>query len=127
MNHEVVSRKSAKAIAGARQHAVGPVIPVQVHTEKQSGTSGSFHLDLAQFDSLPDSAYVRQPVVLGLFAFSQATLWRSVKASLVPSPRKIGGRISAWNVGELREVLRTIEASGNTASACSKEDDHATR
>ena len=31
------------------------------------------------FDALPDSAHVRLPVVVGLFACSAATVWRRVK------------------------------------------------
>ena len=61
---------------------------------------------LKNFDSLPDSAYVRQPVVEALFGFSGSTVWRRVQAGLLPAPEKHGPRITAWNVGELRRVLR---------------------
>ncbi|MDD4978727.1 MAG: AlpA family phage regulatory protein [Gallionella sp.] len=60
---------------------------------------------LINFDSLPDSANVRQPVVQGLVGCSAATVWRMVKRGTLPRPRKISTRITAWNVGELREVL----------------------
>lgn len=61
---------------------------------------------LTNFDSLPDSAHVRQPVVEALFGCSAATVWRWVKANVIPKPHKFGEqRISAWNVGELREAL----------------------
>jgi len=59
---------------------------------------------LKNFDSLPDSANVRQPVVKALFACSDATVWRRVNAGLIPKPKKLGS-ITAWNVGELRAVL----------------------
>lgn len=61
---------------------------------------------LRHFDGLPDSANVRQPVVEALFACSGATVWRRVKAGTIPAPRKLSARISAWNVGELRQALR---------------------
>lgn len=60
---------------------------------------------LKNFDSLPDSAFVRLPVVAALKACSTATVWRMVKRGDLPSPRKLSQRITAWNVGELRKAL----------------------
>lgn len=60
---------------------------------------------LKNFDSLPDSASVRQPVVQALFACSPASVWRGVKAGRIPKPRKLSPRTTCWNVGELRETL----------------------
>jgi len=60
---------------------------------------------LINFDSLPDSANVRQPVVQGLFTCSPATVWRMVKRGTLPKPRKLSTRVTAWNVGELRQAL----------------------
>ena len=60
---------------------------------------------LAKFDSLPDAAHVRLPVVLALYACSRATGWRHVKAGLIPAPVKFSERITAWNVGVLRKHL----------------------
>lgn len=61
---------------------------------------------LAGFDSLPDSAFVRLPVVCALRACSPATVWRHVRLGLIPAPRNLGPRLTAWQVGELRESLR---------------------
>lgn len=60
---------------------------------------------LKNFDSLPDSANVRQPVVEALFGVSSATIWRRVKSGHLPAPRKFSERITAWNVGDLRRAL----------------------
>ena len=60
---------------------------------------------LKHFDSLPDSANVRQPVVQALFAISGPTVWRWVKTGRLPKPRKQGERVTTWNVGELRKRL----------------------
>ena len=60
---------------------------------------------LKNFDSLPDSANVRQPVVEGLVGCSAATVWRMVKRGALPAPRKLSERVTAWNVGELRKAL----------------------
>lgn len=64
---------------------------------------------LKHFDSLPDSASVRQPVVAALFACSGTTVWRRVRAGVIPKPRKLGS-ITAWNVGELRAALKRESA-----------------
>ena len=60
---------------------------------------------LKNFDSLPDSANVRQPVVQGLFGCSSATVWRMVKRGTLPAPKKRSERVTAWNVGDLRKAL----------------------
>lgn len=60
---------------------------------------------LKNFDSLPDAAHVRQPVVQALFGCSAATVWRMVKRGTLPAPRKLSARVSAWNVGALRKAL----------------------
>ena len=69
---------------------------------------------LRDFDSLPDSAYVRQPVVEALFSCSSATVWRRVKDGRIPKPRKFSERVTTWNVGALRKTLAT-EGSDVTA------------
>ena len=60
------------------------------------------------FDGLPDSAYVRIAVVQALFACSDETIRRRVKAGTIPAPRKLGPRHTAWQVGELRLCLRGL-------------------
>lgn len=60
---------------------------------------------LKHFDSLPDAAYVRQPVVETLYACSAASVWRGVHANRIPKPRKLSPRTTCWNVGELRAAL----------------------
>jgi len=60
---------------------------------------------LAQFDSLPDSANVAQPVVQGLYGCSGPTVWRRVKDGTIPKPRKLSPGCTRWNVGELRRAL----------------------
>lgn len=66
---------------------------------------------LAEFDRLPDAAYVRLPVVMALFACSDETVRRRVKAGAIPAPVKLGPRSTAWKVGELRRALASLEAA----------------
>ena len=66
---------------------------------------------LTEFDSLPDAAHVRLPVVQALYACSDETIRRRVKAGQIPAPRKLGPRVTAWNVGDLRRALAvSVEA-----------------
>jgi len=57
------------------------------------------------FDDLPSSAYVRQRVVEGLLSCSASTVWRLVKQGRIPAPRKLGARVTAWRVADLRAAL----------------------
>ena len=59
---------------------------------------------LANFDELPDTARTALPVVCGLYAVGPATVWRRVKAGLIPAPIKEGGG-TRWVVGDLRRAL----------------------
>ena len=60
---------------------------------------------LANFDRLPDSAYIRLPVMIGLFGISSASIWRGVKNQSIPTPVKLTERTTAWNVRLVREAL----------------------
>ena len=60
---------------------------------------------LANFDQLPDSAYIRLPVMIGLFGVSAASIWRGVKNQSIPKPVKLTERTTAWNVRLVREAL----------------------
>jgi len=66
---------------------------------------------LKHFDTLPDSAEVRQPVVEALFGISAASVWRWSRAGHLPKPRKRGPRVTTWNVGELRAALAAKESA----------------
>lgn len=60
---------------------------------------------LEGFGRLPDEAHVRIRVVMALYGCSAASVWRFVKSGAIPTPRKFGSRVTAWNVGELRASL----------------------
>ncbi len=62
-------------------------------------------LALVTFDSQPNSANVRLPVVMALYGISSASVWRNVKNGNIPKPRKLTSRTTVWNVGELRSAL----------------------
>ena len=60
---------------------------------------------LAQFDNLPDSAFIRLPVLKRLYGISAASCWRGVKKGTIPKPSKLSERCTAWNVGLVRAAL----------------------
>jgi len=62
-------------------------------------------LALINFDSMPDSAYIRMPVIKALYGVSSATIWRNVKSGAIPKPSKLSERCTAWNVGTIRADL----------------------
>jgi predicted DNA-binding transcriptional regulator AlpA len=61
-------------------------------------------------DGLPKEGYVRLKQILaprGPIPCSPATWWAGVKSGRFPQPTKFfGERITAWNVDDIRELLR---------------------
>ena len=66
------------------------------------------------FDALPNSAFIREaqlvqspkrPDAPAPLPFSAPTLWRKVKAGTFPKPIKLSERVTAWNVGAVREWI----------------------
>ena len=60
----------------------------------------------ARLDPLPAIGYVRQSQLIpAIFPFSSATLWRKVKDGTFPQPVKLGPRITAWRVDDIRAIV----------------------
>ena len=66
------------------------------------------------FDTLPDGAFIREaqlvqsrkrPDMPAPLPFSAPTLWRKVKCGTFPKPVKLSERVTAWNVGTVRDWL----------------------
>lgn len=66
---------------------------------------------LANFDQLPDSANIRLPIVMRLYGISSASVWRGVKSGIIPKPRKLTPRTTAWLVADIRKAL-SIKTEG---------------
>lgn len=67
------------------------------------------------FADMPDDALVRQsmlvknprrPNAAAVLPFSASTLWRMVAAGQFPRPVKLRQRITAWQVGAVRQWLK---------------------
>lgn len=61
---------------------------------------------VAAFQTLPDDARTKLPVVCAIFGISPATVWRKTKAGALPAPHK-WGRGTFWRVGDLRRALQS--------------------
>lgn len=70
----------------------------------------------ATFDTLPDSAYLRESQLvrsaknldshLAPLPFSAPTLWRKVKDGTFPKPTKLSTRVTAWQAGQVRAWMQ---------------------
>jgi prophage regulatory protein len=54
---------------------------------------------------LPPTGYVRLPAILAVYPVSRATWWNMVKAGKAPAAVKLGPRITAWRVSDIRKML----------------------
>lgn len=56
------------------------------------------------FDSLPDSAFIRQPTLEALLGVKSSTIWRLVASGDLPRV-KLTARCTGWRVGDVRAYL----------------------
>ncbi len=58
------------------------------------------------FDSiLPEVGFVRLPDVLKVYPVSKSHWWAGVKEGRYPKPVKLGPKITAWRVEDIRELI----------------------
>lgn len=68
--------------------------------------------ELAEFDSLPDSALVDDRIVAGVFGCSRNTVWRRGKAGGIwPRPIKVSEQQTRFRVGDIRKTLAALIAA----------------
>jgi prophage regulatory protein len=60
---------------------------------------------LPTFDTLPDSAFIKQPQVLTLVPISASSLWRWVSIGRFPRPIKLSDHCSVWRVADVRQWM----------------------
>lgn len=64
--------------------------------------------NIENFDSLPDSAYIRIKDLQVLLAMSESTIRRRIQAGLIPKAKNLSTRVAAYNVGEVRQALANL-------------------
>ncbi|HEY8382628.1 MAG TPA: AlpA family phage regulatory protein [Microvirga sp.] len=65
-------------------------------------------LQSAAFSSLPNTGFVRLSDILaplGPIPVSRSTWWAGVKSGRYPQPVKLGPRITAWRVEDIRALI----------------------
>ena len=72
--------------------------------------------------TLPDTGYLRLPQIVGrpatgitpaipaLIPVSKSTWWAGVRAGRYPKPVKLGERITAWRVEDIRALIERAAA-----------------
>lgn len=64
---------------------------------------------------LPDTGFVRLPQILGdkdtpaIIPVGKSAWWEGVKTGRFPRPVKLGPRITAWRVEDIRELIASFE------------------
>lgn len=62
--------------------------------------------------ALPPAGYLRESQLIPhIVPVSSATLWRWCKAGRFPAPSKLGPRVTAWRVEDVRAWMAEREAS----------------
>jgi len=60
-------------------------------------------------DGLPVTGFLRENQLLEILPFSHATLWALVRDSRFPAPYRLGKRITAWRVEDVRTYIANPE------------------
>ncbi len=72
--------------------------------------------------TLPETGYLRLPQIVGksatnngpaipaLIPVSKSTWWAGVRTGRYPKPVKLGDRITAWRVEEIRALIEQVAA-----------------
>ncbi len=55
---------------------------------------------------LPETGFIRLPEVLKIFPVSKSTWWAGVKSGRFPQGVKLGQRVTAWRVEDIRTLIQ---------------------
>lgn len=58
--------------------------------------------------ALPQEGFVRLPMVLQVLGISRSSFWAGIKEGRFPKPIKLGPRISAWQVDDIRQLISRL-------------------
>lgn len=69
---------------------------------------------MAHNDGLPETGFVRvRQIIEGPIPVGKSTWWEGVKSGRFPKPVKISPGITAWDVNDIRALIKRIKASSN--------------
>lgn len=60
---------------------------------------------MAEYDSLPETGFVRLPDILRVIPIGRSTWWAGVKEGRYPASVKLGPKITAWRVSDIRDLI----------------------
>ncbi len=79
-------------------------------------------MELIPLSTLPETSFLRLPHIVGnpkgrppvpaLIPVSRSTWWAGVKSGRYPQPVKLGLRITAWRVEDIRQLIRESPTRG---------------
>ena len=65
---------------------------------------------------LPAEGFARLPVVLANIPVSKSSCWAGVKSGRYPKPVKLGPRMTAWRVEDMRSLIANTSIATNDAT-----------
>lgn len=57
---------------------------------------------------LPETGFIRLPTVLKLIPVSKSTWWEGVKSGRFPKSVKLGTRVTAWRVEDIKKLITDL-------------------
>lgn len=63
-------------------------------------------------NSLPETGFIRLPVVLSVIPISKSSLYAGIKKGIYPAPVKLSERTSAWRVEDIRALIEKLNGGG---------------
>lgn len=57
---------------------------------------------------LPETGFVRLPLVLALIPVAKSSWWQGIKEGRFPKPVKLGPRTTAWRVQDIRALIESL-------------------
>ncbi|MBF0444623.1 MAG: AlpA family phage regulatory protein [Magnetococcales bacterium] len=61
---------------------------------------------------LPETGFVRLPLILHILPISKSTWWNGVASGRFPKPVKLGPRTTAWPVESIRRLITDLGGEG---------------
>lgn len=61
-------------------------------------------------NTLPETGFLRLPEVLRFYPVSKSTWWAGVKSGRYPKGVKLGERVTAWRIEDIRALIENPRA-----------------
>lgn len=68
---------------------------------------------MAPTTSLPETGFIRLPLVLSVFPASRSAFYAGIKKGIYPAPVKLSERTSAWRVEDIRTLIASYDKAAN--------------